>query len=360
MPLTSLRLQDFRRYSATEVELDHRLNIVLGSNASGKTTLLEAIHVLGAGKSFRTAKTESLIRHGATQFRVDGLVAGDAGVYPTRVSARGWCGGKAFHFDDCQQAKISELARHLPVIVMSPDSHFEFISQSKTRRAVLDWTLFHVEPTFHDIWIRYHRSLQQRNAALKDLKYARSRNSWDEELSDLGEKIETLRRSQHIHLNRNFVAISEYLFDRSAETELALTSGWELGKSLLECLIADQERDFRRGITHSGPHRNDLAITREGRSIADDASHGQNKLFFVALRLAQILLVYETTGKNCVALIDDLPAELDAEHRAKLMNFLATLPTQVVLTATEAGLVDAVSWSSSKKFHVEHGAIVSH
>lgn len=360
MSLTRLQLQDFRRYAATEIDLDHRLNLISGGNASGKTTLLEAIYVLGTGKSFRSTRTESLVRRGACQFQLSGSVLSGVGIYPIKISASGWGGGKAFFFDDHQQAKVSELARHLPLVVISPDSHFEFISHSKARRAVLDWALFHVEPSFHDIWIRYHRSLQQRNAALKDRRYGNARFSWDDEFSILGDKIEASRRSQCEELNLHFVAISQYLLGNSVEPELVLTSGWNHKQGLLECLMEDRERDSQRGVTHSGPHRNSLEIFANGRSAGDDASHGQNKLLFIALRLAQVLHVYETTGKSCVTLIDDLPAELDNEHRAKLASYLARLPVQVVLTATESSLIDTSAWPTSRKFHVEHGSIEVH
>lgn len=360
MSLVSLRMQDFRRYTLTEIELDQRLNLILGGNASGKTTILEAIHVLGTGKSFRSSKTESLVRYGANRFHVYGLVLKDVGIHTIKIAASGWDGGKEFYFDDHQHARISELARHLPVIVISPDSHFEFINKTKTRRAILDWALFHVEPSFHDVWNRYHRSLQQRNAALKDRRYGKASFSWDEEFSVLGEKIEAYRKSQCQDLNRVFVSISERLLGENHDAELVLTSGWEDKKGLLRCLSDDRERDMQRGVTHSGPHRNNLEIAKNGRSISNDASHGQNKLFFIALRLAQILHVRETTGKSCVTLIDDLPAELDSEHRARLTNYLATLPVQVVLTATEPGLVDTSVWPSSRKFHVEHGSISAH
>lgn len=360
MSLTRLRLHNFRRYTTTELELDQRLNLIFGGNASGKTTLLEAIHILGTGKSFRSIKSESLIRHGAEQFYLDGSVSSGVSAHPIKLSATGSSGGRSFLVDDHQQVKVSELARHLPLVVISPDSHFEFLGQSKTRRAVLDWALFHVEPKFHNAWIRYHRSLQQRNAALKDRRSGKSMFSWDEELSIFGEEIESHRKSQCQELNRKFSVITEYFLGRSANAELVLTSGWDDKKGLLNCLLGDRERDLQRGVTHSGPHRNNLEITKDGRHASDSASHGQNKLLFIALRLAQVLYVHEVAGKSCVTLIDDLPAELDAEHRQKLINFLVSLPVQVVLTATESDLVDTSVWPTSRKFHVEHGTITAH
>ena len=121
----------------------------------------------------------------------------------------------------------------------------------------------------------------------------------------------------------------------------------------------DRARDDARGFTHSGPQRADLQITLNTQASRLSASHGQFKILVIALRLAQIRYLLESRNRNCCLLIDDLAAELDSEHRARLTRVLANLPVQVFVTATEQSLVDRESWSSHKTFHVEQGVVTS-
>ncbi len=158
-------------------------------------------------------------------------------------------------------------------------------------------------------------------------------------------------------LKDDFHFCCQELLGAGYEGELIFESGWEDGKNLAECLRQDQSRDRARGFTHSGPHRADLRIELHAHSAQVDASHGQYKLLVMALRLAQIRKFIGSGNRHCCLLIDDLAAELDLEHRARLARFLSRLPAQLFITATEAALIERRSWPSHKAFHVEQGTI---
>ena len=357
MSLIRITVSNLRLYQQQEIHPDPSLNIVHGNNASGKTSLLEAIHALGTGRSFRSTQLTPLIRHGSESMTILGETRVSAGAYPTKLSVHADNRGRQLSVDNQKCSKISELAQHLPLLVISPDSHFQFQQKSRARRAVMDWSLFHVEPAFGELWVRYQRAIQQRNSALKDPKLRKVQFSWDPEISELGEKIQDLRDSELREISQGFSDIASQLLEDSSRFELHLEAGWDRDRSLAKCLLEDRSRDQERGVTHSGPHRNDIKLLSSGIPAEDEASHGQNKLMLIALRLAQIQRLYICAKKSCCLLIDDLPAELDKERRRKLSRFLSTLPVQVFVTTTDKTAIDTDSWDSHRLFHVEQGTI---
>jgi len=357
MSLLRITVSNLRLYQQQEIHPDPNLNIVHGNNASGKTSLLESIHVLGTGRSFRSTQLQPLIRHGSSNMAIMGEIKGPTEGYRTRLSVHVDDTGRHLSVDNQKSSKISELAQYLPLLVISPDSHFQFHQKSRARRAVMDWSLFHVEPEFGGLWLRYQRAIQQRNSALKDPKQRKIQYSWDPEITELGEKIQQLREAELKEISTGFTEIAGQLLDDSDGFELRLNAGWDRDLGLSKCLENDRERDQERGITHSGPHKNDLDLLASGVPAEDEASHGQNKLMLIALRLAQIKRLYNCAEKRCCLLIDDLPAELDRGRRQKLSNFLASMPVQVFVTTTDETAIETSGWSSHKLFHVEHGTI---
>ena len=359
MSLVSLELKNIRVYKHANLAPDPHLNLITGKNASGKTTLLECIHLLGTGRSYRTAQLEQLQRNTTSNLSVVGqLLTQETGlvrlglVHTTEE-------GRRVSINGHEQRQISGLAQHLPLQVVSPDTHYEFQHSAKHRRGVLDWGLFHVEPDFSGLWSRYQRILQQRNAALKDHNQVKASHVWDSELVETGEKLHAARVRATAQLLPYFQSCCQLLFGENHCVDLILEPGWNAEADFGECLRQDRARDHARRFTHSGPQRADLQIILNARASKLSASHGQYKLLIIALRLAQIRYLFESRNRSCCLLIDDLAAELDLEHRARLTGFLATLPIQVFITATESSLIDRESWSSHKTFHVEHGTVTS-
>jgi DNA replication and repair protein RecF len=357
MPITAFELTNFRIYERVSFQPDHRLTIIIGRNASGKTSLLEAIHLLSTGRTFRKAQFEQILRQGSSQLGIKAFYQSAGNGSLTKLAFSQNSSSRNIRINGADRMRQSDLAQFLPVLVVSPETHFEFQQSARERRAVLDWILFHVEQDFHDRWARYHRVLVQRNSALKNSRYGRATFSWDEELVPLGESLQASRADCLAQVATRFEAICGHLLPAMGGVGLQLDSGWDLALGLARCLINDRERDLRRGYTHSGAHRSDLKILIDKQPSRERASHGQNKLLVIALRLAQIQYFYEISGRECCLLVDDLAAELDIENRRRLISYLADMPVQVIVTATEAENFDYQPWSSHKTFHVKHGTI---
>ncbi len=356
MPLASIEFHNIRIYEHAVFEPDSHLNLISGANASGKTTLLEAIYLLGTGRSFRTTQAEQLKRQGAPGLSIFAKLnnEGNEVVHLGFVYGQD---GKKVSINGLEQSTVSNLALHLPLQVISPDTHYDFQQNSKQRRGILDWGLFHVEPDFRRLWARYQRILNQRNAALKDRRQTKACHVWDQELAEVGEKLHVSRKTQTKQLLPKYRTYCQELLGDRHQVDLVLDAGWDSDMGLEECLRQDRARDHARGFTHSGPQRADLQIILNKQASKLAASHGQFKLLVIALRMAQIRNLLESGKRNCCLLIDDLAAELDFEHRARLTRLLVNLPVQTFITTTEAALIDRGSWSSHREFHVEHGLI---
>jgi len=358
MPITKFELSNFRLYEQASLQPDRRLTILVGANASGKTSLLEAIHLLSTGRTFRKANLEQLVRQGADRFAISAEYQPVDGKLPSRLAMMQAKESRQISINGSGGARQSEVAQSLPVLVISPDSHFEFQQNARERRAVLDWTLFHVEHGFHDNWSRYQRTLAQRNSALKDKKYGRATFSWDDELAQLGEALQSSRENCLSAVAEQFRVICAQLMPSVTGVELRLDAGWDKSVGLTASLFNDRTRDSARGFTHSGPHRSDLRIFVDNQSSREKASHGQNKLLVTAVRLAQIQHVFALTGRECCLLVDDLAAELDFGNRTRLVSYMAEMPVQVIITATEAEKFSYGAWPSYKTFHVKQGFIL--
>jgi DNA replication and repair protein RecF len=354
MPLIRFECEGVRNLEATTLEPDPRLNIVVGPNASGKTSLLEAIYVLGSGKSFRTAKLDKAIQHEATEFLVRGIIEENGA--RTRLGYRRSGGGREIRIDGGEVQLSAELAHHLPVQAVTPDTHFAFLHNSAARRGAVDWPLFHVEPEFFPVWSEYRRVLRQRNVALKQARQPGEFLVWEQALARAGERIQRFRQEMLQDLSRRTMALAHDLLGVD-DLELRLRSGWRQEQSLAEALESDRQRDRELGHTHSGPHRADLEIDIRQRDARQEASQGQWKTLVLILRLAQLALFAERTGRGSVFLLDDLPAELDRARRQAVVEQLTQLPLQVFTTATGMNEFGFEMPGERRVFHVEQGRV---
>ena len=191
MSLDSLGIEDFRCVERAELQLDGRCNVISGENASGKTSLLEAIFVLGRGRSFRTAKADTLIRNGTGAFQLTARVRGDGTARP--LGLRFSRDGIEARYSGRPVAGLAELATVLPVQAIDPEVHRLIEGGPQERRRFVDWGVFHVEPSFVDHWRRYQRALRQRN----ERHHSSESNSGQHQRTQAGTRAENPRHKEH-------------------------------------------------------------------------------------------------------------------------------------------------------------------
>jgi DNA replication and repair protein RecF len=353
MSLDTLLIDDFRCVAHAELEFDGRCNLISGANASGKTSLLEAIFVLGRGRSFRTARTEILIRNGADAFTLAGKVARAGRVRPLgiRVGREGMQARVAGR----PVSGLAELATLLPVQAIDPEVHRLVEGGPQERRRYVDWGVFHVEPSFVDHWRRYQRALRQRNAALRTHQPPAVVHAWDPELIDAGQLVADYRSRYMETLVPHVAAVSARLLGEPVT--IALNQGWSADRTLGEATVASRARDAERGLTHSGPHRADVSVRFGGALARDRVSRGQQKLAAAALLLGQLRCDAEQGSEVAALLVDDPAAELDAANLARLLGEVIDLPAQLFVTALEPENPCLGHLPAGRRFHVEHGSV---
>lgn len=351
------RLEVSRVRNLTDVRIhpSHSINVLFGSNGSGKTSLLESVYLLGLGRSFRSSKLDPIIQENAEDSIIFGELSTGVSIGVSKTRRR----GHTLKLQGEKQRSWADVARHLPVQVINSDSFSLLEGSPKVRRRFLDWGVFHVEHQFIDDWRRASKCIAQRNLLLKqrnsDIQQIRA---WDNELSVLAERIHAARSRYFDLFVPVFMGVLSSLIEIPSLT-LQYARGWSDDISLADSLVEGLARDQKYGATQCGPHRADLSV-KVGKLGAEEVlSRGQQKLLVCGLKIAQGMLLENGNNIRSVYLVDDLPAELDSENRKRVFGLLEGLGTQVFLSCVDPLEIENC-WSKAslpRKFHVEHGKI---
>ena len=339
-----------------QVALPAGATVLFGANGSGKTSFLEAIHLLAVGRSFRTHQSKPVIQHGMAYCRVVGEV---------RRSGRTKMMGLEKHRDGSVKARVggdnvsslSELALHLPLVLVDTEGLGIVTGPPEGRRRLLDGTLFHVEQGFLSLWKRYALAVRQRNSGLRR-GILGSDGAWRQKIAESGTLLTQQRQAVAEKLAHELARLVPALSSDLTGLELVFRAGWDQKLSLFEALERNADSDAAQGFTQVGPHRADLRLMREGVLASEVLSRGQIKLSVVALKLVQGVLIENASSLPPLYLVDDLPAELDREHCARVCEQLGT-GRQVILTAVDRAPLEA-AWGEKplSLFHVEQGQVL--
>ena len=361
MLIKSININNLRSIASAHLKPSAGFNLICGENGSGKSTFLEAIYLLGFGRSFRANQLNNLIKadeKGLVTF-VELLdkqdhkhAVGLEKLRQKKINIR--INGEAGQ-------NLSQLSSMLPVQIISPES-FQFLTAGpQVRRKFVDWSVFHVEPLFIQTWQRYQRALAQRNAFLRSSGYSRRELSiWNEKVCTYGEALSIYREEV---VNKLLTSVDKILknFLEIENITLSFSKGWDDDASLKTVLERSVSLDERLGYTKFGPHRADLQVFVNGVSAAQILSRGQQKLLITGLMLAQGQLLVDISGKNCVYLVDDLVSELDQHFRRKVIELMGAVGSQVFISGIEESLLlNSTAGYESQMFHVKHGVITPH
>lgn len=353
MRLTRIEVRHLRNLSSVSLLPSAGLNILEGENASGKTSFLEAIHILALARSFRSGRPEKLIQYGQDSFTLFTEVRNSAS---HRIGVQRFLDQRLeLRLDGHKLHTRSELASILPLQLITPDSTLLLTAGPNERRSFIDWMMFHVEHNFHSLWKLYQQHLKQRNALLRQ-HATEMLGIWSQGVIDYGEQIDSLRKGvieQLIPYIRHYCKI--LLPD--LDLQISYRQGWRKEITLRESIEHSLESDLKMRFTTTGPHRADLVFKHGKLNVTEVLSRGQLKLLLCALKLAQMGFLHEEKGISPIVLIDDLPAELDDHHRNLLLSLLHQLETQVFVTSTSRELLELSGWDDVKLFHVKHGNI---
>jgi len=351
LSLVRFQCTDFRCLESVELEFSPAHNLIYGSNAAGKTSILEAIAYLGRGRSFRGAGNNELVRHGQEDFVLFGKVT--TGNRELSLGVRNGKSGLEVRTDGDRSQSAAPLAEALPLQVVDPDVHELVAGGPEGRRRYIDWVAFHVEPGYLEQWRRFRRALKQRNAGLRSGAGRAALAGWDEEFAALGTALDAARRRMVAIVGPAVETFGKALLGSGVDIDYL--PGWPAGKTLREALEDSTERDRQLASTQSGPQRADLRLHFDERQARKLVSRGQQKLLACAMILAATETVQARLGKRLLLLLDDPAAELDKESVQRLMTAVERLDCQIVATTLDPN--QPLFSDQPTLFHVEHGKV---
>lgn len=342
MKLTKLQLENFRSYNKYlfEFEDDKNCTIIVGPNGRGKTNLLEAIHVLSLGKSFRTIYQDDLVNWDQEYMRCNAGLKRDNEEIQLEVFYSSLPLKKKNFKKNGVNLRNSEYIGNLLTVLFHPeDLNMLYLSPS-LRRRYLDTILCQTDKKYLNALSKYKKVLKQRNALLHKIRETRFERgdisrlledleAWDCEFLEFGSYI-SQKRTEFIDfilsdLEKTYQKISDSLDTINIKYDKHPFTYKELNKR--------RDKDIYRAESSCGPHRDDLKFFLNGKEISGSASRGEFRTLLLAIKLGEITYIKEKTGQNPVLLLDDVFSELDSQRQKQLLK--AIKGCQTIITTTD-------------------------
>jgi len=351
--LQRIHIREFRNISDQSLRLEPGLNVLEGENAQGKTNFLEAIYYLANGKSFRNCDTESLIRFGAdhslleAEWSFDGL--------SSALKMRLGHEGRQVEFQGKPIVRLTPIQASLRVLAFTPDSSTLFRSSPAARRRYFDHAVGLQRPGYSALLSRYQRVLRQRNQLLEQGGPQELEESFNQQWAESALRLMQEREAYLQELAGPWERRFRDLLGEDVRPQFhwegtLLREGLPSLSFLLQSLEAVRNQEFRYRRTLLGPQRDDLAVQFGSHPVRELASQGQQRLLVIALKLAEADLFQAKSHRPPVFLLDDLGSELDHRHQQLLLDSLAELQAQSLLTTAQQGAYAALHANTFRVF----------
>ncbi len=365
MRLARLSVRDFRNLERVELELPPEGMVVVGENGHGKTNLLEAAYYLQLLRSARGARDVDLVRFGAPAFHVGADTAAPDGGHGIGVGFERATKRKRVTLDGTEPPRLSDALGALPAVLCSPRDAALVSGSPGERRRYLDVTLALTSRPYLTALQSYRGALARRNAALREGARAIRDEArvavWEPALAEHGARIWSARVAWVAQHQERFASVCEAIGERGAaviryQSALDASEG-DVAAALARALEAKRALDLKRGLTHAGPHRDDLELTLDGRDLRTFGSAGQHRTAAIALRVLEQETLRDRRDAAPLLLLDDPFAELDARRSARILELFAGEGAgQTILAVPReadipAGLTRLARW------RVQHGTL---
>lgn len=332
MAINKLLVQQFRNISLMDLDCHPKYNFFIGENGAGKTSILESIYYLSHGRTFKSTKNHELIQHHTDSFSLYAETNNDQaqlGVHRPRQ------GHQKIKKNGEICPSIAPLSSALPVKLLTSMAHGLISDGPKVRRQFLNWGAFHQIPDFFEKWKSYQHALAQRNQLLKNPAMSDQMHFWESQLIDSGNHIHHMLEGYFNDLKAAFYQTSSDLVPLINQFDISYDRGWSSELTLEEAMHQNQFRDKKRGFTHAGPHRSDIAIHFNNDLAISVLSQGQLKMLAYGLHLSQGNLFSKTNQKDPIYLIDDVYSELDHNNQEKIFRKMDDMNGQIFITAID-------------------------
>jgi DNA replication and repair protein RecF len=366
--IQNITLSSYRNYERLDLQFENKVNVIIGENAQGKTNLMEAIYVLAMAKSHRTSNDKELIRWDEDYAKIEGRVIKKNGSVPIQlvISKKGKK-GKVNHIE---QQKLSQYVGAVNTIMFAPEDLNLVKGSPQVRRRFLDMEIGQVSPVYlHDLSL-YQKILSQRNHFLKQLQTRKQTDQTmldvlTEQLTEFAAKV-VMKRLQFVDQLEKWAQPIHSGISRGLEeltlkyhTSLHVSDSPDLSKminSYQETFSKLRDKEIERGVSLSGPHRDDVLFYVNGRDVQTYGSQGQQRTTALSLKLAEIDLIQEEIGEYPILLLDDVLSELDDYRQSHLLHTIQGR-VQTFVTTTSVDGIDHKTLNEAEIFRVENGTL---
>ena len=349
MFLKSLVLTNFRNYQSLNLQFDNRPTILIGNNAAGKSSILEAVYLLSTTKSQRVENEDELIKSQEDFLRVEGFLSDPETELmiivnrPTeQVSFR-----KKVVVNGIPK-RVTDFIGNLPAVIFYPSDINMVTGSPSLRRWHLDLNLAQIDAEYKKALSAYEQYLTNRNRVLKRIREGQGRMDeltfWTDELIKNGKVISLKRETFFQFINALNTPLGNFKFEYQ---------GSEISKDKLQ---QTNGREIAAAATLIGPHRDDFEILLDERNMAHFGSRGEQRTATLAFKLAQLEYMAKMLGKRPVLLLDDVFSELDAIHRAHVVDIVSK--QQTIIATVELENIPQSFLDSSRILNVEDGKII--
>lgn len=369
MELREITLTNFRNYEETHVQFSSGVNVLIGENAQGKTSLLEAIYMLSLARSHRSSNDREVIRWDSDFATLEGRIIRRNSELPLKLQITKK--GKQAKVNHLEQKRLSDYIGNLNVVLFAPEDLELVKGAPQLRRKFIDMELSQMSPVYLHESVQYSKILKQRNNYLKQLRYG--------EASDL---IYLDVLTEQLVMSATKIIVNRLKFINQLEKwaqpiHQEISHGLEVLTLNYECVIdvnsdmsetdiferllakfedvADRERD--RGTSLTGPHRDDLSFEINGKNVQKYGSQGQQRTTVLSMKLAEIECMKMIIGEYPVLLLDDVLSELDDERQTHLLKSIES-KVQTFLTTTNLDGIKQGQIKEPTLFKISDGQVI--
>jgi DNA replication and repair protein RecF len=344
--ITSLELKDFRNYQDLEIKPDPKLTILVGSNAAGKTNIIEAVELLTAAVSFRRPPWGEVVRWGQQEAHLSMKSCGGGRSLDVSMGVTAE-GKRTYQVNGKTRRTVSQVAGRLPCVLFTPDDLGLVKDSADKRRSAVDGVGDQLSAAYRESRTEYERILRQRNSLLKDASRDKtSLEMWTHRLVERGAAYSARRRRLFDRVSERMSEVYRTLVQDEV-LEACYEPSWEGlvpagtgdSEAMEAALVIRGGEEARRGITLVGPHRDEMVFSVDGKNARRFASQGQQRTIALAWKLAEVQVITEIGGQPPVLLLDDVMSELDESRRHALARFVGET-AQTFVTTTNLGYFD--------------------
>lgn len=377
MYIKNIKLQNYRNYQNVNIDLDKNINILYGNNAEGKTNFIESIYLTGTTKSHKNVKEKEVINFNSDVSHIKIILNKNDKDNVIDVQLNKEL-KKGIALNGSKINKLSEYIGFMNIIMFSPEDLNIINNSPEVRRKFINIAICQIDKIYVNYLLKYNKLLNERNALLKDLYYAKNGNkeslleileALDEQFIEYGSNIIKKRIYHILNLKNKIIDIYKKIsnekedinvkyiskiFEENEDTKISNEN--DINKLFREKTKKNIESDIKNMNTKYGPHRDDIIFNIDNKNVRTFGSQGQKKTIAITLKLAELLSIKEKINDTPILLLDDVFSELDEGRQKMIIENIKDIQTIITCTGIKKNIFELLN--PNKIFLVSNSEII--